>query len=55
MNQETYQKTELCELFEKYKADKCPALMDVKFPNLEMTHVYNGISDWDNFLVYKKI
>jgi hypothetical protein len=32
-----------------------PALMDVKFPNLEMTHVYNGGSDWDNFLVYKKI
>lgn len=32
-----------------------PALMDVKFPNLEMTHVYNGVSDWDNFLAYKKI
>lgn len=32
-----------------------PALADVKFPGLEMTHVYNGVSDWDNFLVYKKV
>ncbi len=26
MNQEMYIKTELCELFEKYKADKCPSI-----------------------------
>ena len=31
-----------------------PALLDVKFPNLEITHIYEGTSEWDNFIVYKK-
>lgn len=31
-----------------------PALLDVNFPNLKMTHIYEGTSDWDNFIVYKK-
>lgn len=42
-------------IIEDIQTKYLPALMDVKFPHLEMTHVYNGGTDWDNFLVYKKI
>jgi hypothetical protein len=32
-----------------------PILMDIEFPQLKITHTYNGVSDWDNFFVYTKI
>jgi hypothetical protein len=42
-------------IIEDVQTKYLPALMDVKFPHLQMTHTYQGGTDWDNFLVYKKI
>lgn len=50
-----YLKTDGIYIIEDIQEKYLPSLMDVKFPQLEMTHTYNGISPWDNFLVYKKV